>query len=74
MKEVILRIMAMAFLVLAGQQLIRGIWSGLAGHGYNFAVFGLLNVLVLIILIIMILVSLYLFHITEPFFEDEEKE
>lgn len=74
MKEVFLRILAMALLVLGAQQLIRGIWSGIWGHGYNFTIFGLSNIVVVIIAIVMILSSLYLFHITEPFFAEEKNE
>jgi uncharacterized membrane protein len=74
MKEVILRILAMVLLVVSAQQLIRGIWSGIWGNGYNFSVFGLSDMAVIIIAIMLILISLYLFHITESFFDEEKRD
>ena len=72
--KVFLRILGMVLLVVPAQNLVRGILSGFQGHGYNFATFGLSNTMVIIISIIFILISLYLFHITEPFFDNGKKE
>ena len=72
--KVFLRILGMVLLVVPMQNLVRGIFSGFQGHGYNFATFGLSNKVVIIISIILILISLFLFHITEPFFDKGKKE
>jgi hypothetical protein len=66
--KVILRILAMVLLVVPVQHLLRGFISGVFGNGYKFMIFGLSNTVVIIISLVMILISLYLFHITEPFF------
>ena len=72
--KVFLRILAMILLVVPTQNLVRGILSGFWGHGYNFATFGLSNTMVIIISIILISLSLFLFHITEPFIDKVKKE
>jgi len=64
----------MVLLIIPTQQLIREIWSGIWGNGYNFSVFGLSDITIVIISIMLILISLYLFTITEPFFHEEKKE
>jgi uncharacterized membrane protein len=71
--KVFLRILAMILLVAPAQHLVRGIFSGAYGRGYNFAIFGLSNIMVTVISIVLILISLWLFHVTKPFFDDGKK-
>ncbi|MBK1812245.1 hypothetical protein JHL18_16605 [Clostridium sp. YIM B02505] len=71
--KVVLRILAMILLVVPAQHLIRGIIPGILGHGYKLGIFGLSNIIVIVISIILILISLWLFHITESFFDNGKK-
>lgn len=71
--KVFLRILAMVFLVAPAQQLVRGLWSGLFGQGYEFSAFGLSSTVIIVVSIVMILISLFLFRATEPFFKQENK-
>lgn len=65
------RILAMILLVLPVQHLVRGTLSGISGNGYKLEIFGFNNIMVIVISIVMIACSLYLFHITNPFFDDK---
>ena len=71
--KVFLRILAMVLLIVPAQHLIRGILPGIFGDGYKLAIFGLSNTMVIIISVVLILISLYLFHITEPFFDNKKR-
>ncbi len=70
--KLFLRILAIILLVLPAQHLVRGILPGIIGNGYKLEIFGFNNIMVIIISTIMIGCSIYLFHITKPFFEDKK--
>ncbi|MEW8956873.1 hypothetical protein [Clostridium sp.] len=69
--KVFLRILAMILLVLPAQHLIRGLLPGILGNGYKLEIFNLNNTMVIVISMIMLASSIYLFHITEPFFNNK---
>ncbi len=70
--KVFFRILAMILFVLPAQHLIRGILPGIMGNGYKLEIFGLNNTMVIVISIIMLVCSIYIFHKTEPFFNDKK--
>jgi hypothetical protein len=71
--KVFLRILAMILLVLPVQHLVRGILPGISGKGYKLEILGLNNTMVIVVSMVMIAGSLFLFHITEPFFGDKKR-
>ncbi|WP_455539230.1 hypothetical protein [Terrisporobacter sp.] len=66
-----LRTLVMLLLVFPLQYLIRGILPGILGNGYELEILGFDSVTVVIILSILIVSSIYLFHITEPFYDEK---
>lgn len=57
-----IQILAMVLLVVPGQQIVRGIISGISGNGFNFSVFDASDTVTAVVSVILILISLLLFR------------
>lgn len=60
--KIFLQVLAMVLLVVPGQQIVRGIISGISGNGFNFSVFGVSDTVTVVVSVILILISLLLFR------------
>ena len=65
MKKGFLNIIAMIFLVVPGQHLVRGLLSVFLGNDFNFSILGLSNLTVGIVSFFLILLALFLFYIAK---------
>ena len=62
----------MVLLVVPGQQIVRGIISGISGNGFNFSVFGVSNTVTVVVSVILILISLLLFRTGKKYNDTED--
>ena len=70
--KIFLQVLAMVLLVVPGQQIVRGIISGISGNGFNFSVFGVSNTVTVVVSVILILISLLLFYAAKKYNDTED--
>ena len=70
--KIFLQVLAMVLLVVPGQQIVRGIISGISGNGFNFSVFGVSNTVTVVVSVILILISLLLFRTGKKYNDTED--
>ena len=70
--KIFLQVLAMVLLVVPGQQIVRGIISGISGNGFNFSVFGVSDTVTVVVSVISILISLLLFRAAKKYNDTED--